>query len=168
MQSNWCGFRMSLDGLTSGGGGSPRAFKVMGLSIFAVLLAIITLVDFGINQSNSRINLDKEIPFKCTSCDYIYLYKIRDLQKMVEPITTTGPTTNPAQLMGPMMGPLILECPHCHQKNLEQAVQCPKCEEIFHIRMDPSKNIFDDKCPKCHESYSKAWQEKYEKEQKTD
>ncbi|MFA5866193.1 MAG: hypothetical protein WC975_16090 [Phycisphaerae bacterium] len=173
MHSNWCGFKMGLDGATVGSGGGSKSLKVMGLSIFAILLAIISLVDFGIKQSRSGLDINKEIPFKCTSCDYIYLYKIKDLQKMPELAATTQPTTNPAEIMGPMigplmMGPLVLKCPHCHIKTLTQAVQCPKCEEIFIMKIDPIKSIFDDKCPKCQESYAKAWQEKYAKQNKTD
>jgi hypothetical protein len=103
-------------------------------------------------QLNSGVNLDKKIPFKCTTCGKVVMYTIRDLQKMQKP-----------GQMGPMMGPMTLDCPKCEKKTLTQAVECPKCGEIFVMKMDPAKGLFNDKCPKCHESYAKAWQEKYKK-----
>ena len=66
--------------------------------------------------------------------------------------------------MGPMMGPMVLQCPKCSKQTLTQAVECPveTYKEVFIMNMDPMKGIFDDKCPKCGVSYSKAWQEKYQ------
>jgi hypothetical protein len=177
MRSSWMCMNMGLDGDNRGAGN--RSQKLAALSILMIILSIITLSDYGMHQKDSQVNLDKEIPFKCTSCTNLVWFKIRDLQKMFKPITTTGPavgptatgpattmpTTNPAdRLMGPMMGPMTLDCPKCHKKTLTQAVACPKCNEIFVMKMDPKANLFDDKCPKCHESYAKAWQEKYRKE----
>jgi len=82
------------------------------------------------------------------------------------PGTTAGESVPPGHtgeghLLGPLMGPLVLECPKCKQKTLTQAVGCPKCGEIFILQMDFAQGKFDDKCPKCHESYAKSWQEKY-------
>jgi prepilin-type processing-associated H-X9-DG protein len=106
-------------------------------------------------RPSSGVNLEKKIPFKCTNCKTVVLYSIRELQKMQKPGS-----------MGPMMGPMTLDCPECKKKSLTQAVECPKCGEIFVMKMDPDKGLFDDKCPKCKESYAKAWQEKYKKDRK--
>ena len=127
----------------------------MGLIILTIVVLVMALVT--VYDSTFRIpggiNVNKEIPFKCTSCGAIVKYKIKELQQMQKPGE-----------MGPMMGPMKLECPQCKKKELTQAVECPKCTEIFVMKMDPSKGLFDDKCPKCGESYAKAWQEKYRKE----
>lgn len=103
--------------------------------------------------SHSQVNLDKQIPFKCTSCGHIERVTIRDLQKKVQPDKDHGP----------MMGPMTLDCPKCQKKTLAQAVECPKCATIFVMKMDPKTDLFDDRCPKCQESYAKAWQERYRK-----
>jgi len=108
-------------------------------------------------SSHKGINFDKKIPFKCTNCSTTVPYTIRELQQMKKP-----------DEMGPMMGPLILPCPKCHKDTLTQAVECPNCSEIFIMKVDPATGTFDDKCPKCHESYAKSWQKKYWKENGTD
>jgi rRNA maturation protein Nop10 len=171
-QNGWIGFKMGFDGVTIGGGGGSggaKALKVMSLSILIIILSIITLGDYGLHGSGSQPNLDKEIPFKCTHCSTVAWYKIRDLQKMFKTATIPGPTTSPADpLRGLMMGPMTLNCPKCGKKTLTQAVECPKCQFIFVMQMDPAHNKFDDKCPKCGVSYAKAWQEKYRKEQGTE
>jgi hypothetical protein len=172
MRNGWFGVRMGVDGVTIGeGGGGVKGVNLILLSIFMILLAIVTLTDYGMSRRKATVNLDKEIPFMCTQCSSVYAYKIRDLQKMQKPFgaagLTTQPTTGPAgeAMLGPMMGPMTLECPKCHQKTLTQAVECPKCQEIFVMKMNPAQNLFDDKCPKCGVSYAKAWQEKYRKTQ---
>lgn len=168
MRNGWLGVTLGADGGANRGGGT-RALKLMMLSILLIVLSAISLADYGRNLKRSHVNLDKQIPFKCTHCNEVAYYKIRELQKMFKPTTRPGTSTRPGEgFIGPMMGPMVLDCPKCHQKTLTQAVECPKCGEIFVMKMDPTKNMFDDKCPKCHESYAKAWQEKYRKEQKSD
>jgi ribosomal protein L37AE/L43A len=133
-------------------GGQPVPLLIM--TIIVLSMALISVFDSVLGSGAGGVNLDKQIPFKCTNakCNEIVMYTIRDLQKMQKP-----------GAMGPMMGPMTLNCPKCNNKTLTQAVECPKCKEVFVMKMDPSKGLFDDKCPKCHESYAKAWQEKYRK-----
>ncbi len=135
---------------SAGGGGEPVSLII--LTVVVLVMALITVFDATLGGGAGGVNLDKQIPFKCTSCSNVVMYTIRDLQKMQKP-----------GQMGPMMGPMTLDCPKCKKKTLTQAVECPKCGEIFVMKMDPSKGLFDDKCPKCKESYAKAWQEKYRK-----
>ncbi|MFA5864038.1 MAG: M56 family metallopeptidase [Phycisphaerae bacterium] len=104
------------------------------------------------NLNSNRPNLDKQIPFKCSDCGTVVKYTIGKLQKMPK-----------LRTMSPMMGPLVLDCPKCKREALTQAVECLKCGEIFIMKMDPDKKVFDDRCPKCGTSYAKAWQEKYRK-----
>jgi len=130
------------------------AIKVEIVCIVMIFLASLTLGHHWKTQAPGNINLDKKIPFKCVSCNKITQFTIKDLQKMQKPGE-----------MGPMMGPMKLECPQCKKKELTQAVECPKCNQVFVMKMDPAKGLFDDKCPKCGESYAKAWQEKYRKTQ---
>ncbi len=130
-------------------GGQPVPLLVM--TIIVLSMALISVFD-SVMGTGTGINLDKKIPFKCTKCSNIVMYTIRELQKMQKP-----------GAMGPMMGPMTLNCPKCNNKTLTQAVECPKCAEVFVMKMDPSRGLFDDKCPKCKESYAKAWQEKYRK-----
>jgi len=145
-------FRTSFSGITIGGsyGGQPLSLVVLTVVVSA--MALITVYDAVSGSRTSGVNPQKQIPFKCLSCNTIVQYTIKDLQKMQKPGE-----------MGPMMGPMKLECPRCHRKELTQAVECPRCNEVFVMKMDPSKGLFDDKCPKCGESYAKAWQEKYRK-----
>jgi len=133
----------------SAAGGQPVPLLV--LTVIVLAMALITVFDSL--MPTSGVNLNKQIPFKCTNCGNIQQFTIRELQKM----------QNPGQ-MGPMMGPMTLTCQKCGKKTLTQAVECPKCQEIFVMKMDPSRGLFDDKCPKCGVSYAKAWQEKYRKE----
>jgi hypothetical protein len=140
-------------------GFAPKAVNASGqppvslvvLTVIVLAMALVSVYDSAMGPGTG-VNLDKKIPFKCTGCGNVVMYTIRDLQKMQKPGS-----------MGPMMGPMILDCPKCSKKSLTQAVECPKCAEIFVMKMDPAKSMFDDKCPKCKESYAKAWQEKYRK-----
>jgi rRNA maturation protein Nop10 len=102
----------------------------------------------------SEIDKERKIPFKCTNkdCGEVVFYTTRELTKTLKPGEN------------PMMGPVVLDCPKCKKHTLTQAVECPKCGEIFIMMMDPQNGVFDDKCPKCGVSYAKAWQEKYQKE----
>jgi prepilin-type processing-associated H-X9-DG protein len=105
-------------------------------------------------QPSPSKTLNKNIPFKCTNkdCGTIELFSIGELRKMQEPVEK-----------GPMMGPMVFDCPKCKKHSLTQAVECPACEEIFILNMDPKIGVFDDKCPKCGKNYVKAWKEKYPK-----
>jgi len=134
----------------SSGGGQPLPLVI--LTIIVLAMALITVFD-NVLKSSGSVDMNKEIPFKCTSCGVIVKYTLKELQEMQKP-----------GQMGPMMGPLILDCPQCKKHALTQAVECPKCSEIFIMKADFTSGKFDDKCPKCHESYSKAWQEKYRQE----
>jgi hypothetical protein len=145
-------FRPKFSGVTIGGsGGQPLPLVI--LTIIVLAMALITVFDSVFSDPNA-IDTNRKIPFKCTnkSCNEVVFFTIGDLQKK----------QNPGQ-MGPMMGPMVLQCPKCSQQTLTQAVECPveTCKEVFIMNMDPMKGIFDDKCPKCGTSYSKAWQEKY-------
>ncbi|MFA5865965.1 MAG: hypothetical protein WC975_14930 [Phycisphaerae bacterium] len=142
--------KIGFSGITIGGSGGLGSLKLVFLSIFIIALAILTLSDFERGQRNYNLNLDKLVPFKCINCNTVVLYKIRDLQKLQTPND-----------IGFIMGPVILDCPYCRTKNLTQAVECPRCKEIFIIKMDTMRGFFDDRCTMCGESYSKAWQEKY-------
>jgi hypothetical protein len=161
MGNRWMGF-IGIKGMTEGTEEvvvpRPRSGqhtkKVVALSIFLILLSLISLAEFAKSLVGGGVNLDKKVPFKCTSCNNLVWYTIRDLQKKQKP-----------GKMDPMMGPMTMDCPKCHKKTLTQAVECPKCKEIFVMKMDPAKGLFDDKCPKCKESYAKVWQEKYRTEQ---
>jgi predicted RNA-binding Zn-ribbon protein involved in translation (DUF1610 family) len=148
------GFSPVHSDIIIGGSGGGQPLHLVILTVLVLLMAIVSVYDAAFGGSSNGVNLDKKIPFKCTSCDNIVMYTIRNLQKMQKP-----------GQMGPMMGPMTLDCPKCRWKTLTQAVECPKCGEIFVMKMDPSRNMFDDKCPKCGESYAKAWQEKYRKTQ---
>jgi len=148
-------FRPKFSGITIGGsGGQPLPLVI--LTIVVLAMALITVIDSVISDPND-IDHNRKIPFKCTNpaCNAVEYYTIGDLQKMQQPGS-----------MGPMMGPMVLDCPKCNQKTLTQAVECPveTCKEVFIMNMDPMKGVFDDKCPKCGTSYSKAWQEKYREE----
>lgn len=146
--------RTKFSGLTIGGSGGGQPLPLVILTIVVLAMALMTVYDAASGGSN-RVNLNKKIPFKCTSCGEVVYYTIKDLQKMQKP-----------NAMGPMMGPMVLTCPKCHKKTLTQATKCPKCGEVFIMKMDPAKGLFDDKCPKCGTSYAKAWKEKYRKSKK--
>jgi predicted RNA-binding Zn-ribbon protein involved in translation (DUF1610 family) len=168
-------YRSFSTGFGFAGGSGSRANKIVILSLFMIALSVLTLMDYALSRTRSGVNWDQKVPFKCTKCGLVESFTIRDLNKINESEikrlgvsaepggTTTQPTTLPV-LGGPMMGPLTLECPKCKDKTLTQAVECLKCQTVFIMNMDPMKGIFDDKCPKCGESFSKAWREKYAKE----
>lgn len=151
-------FRISrgFSAITIGGSGGGQPLPLVILTVVVLAMALLTVFDSVMGNSGG-VNLDKEIPFKCTNdkCNppdgTIVKYTIRDLQKI----------TQPGGMGGPMMGPMTLDCPTCKQKTLTQAVECPKCQFIFVMQINPAANKFDDRCPKCGESYAKAWQEKY-------
>jgi len=151
MRSTSMWFRTGFSGVTIGGSGGGQPTPLIVLTVIVLAMALVTVYDAAVGGDRGP-NLDKEIPFKCTSCGNIQKFTIRELQKMQKPGE-----------MGPMMGPMTLNCQKCGKKTLTQAVECPKCQEIFVMKMDPSRGLFDDKCPKCGESYAKAWQEKYRK-----
>jgi len=153
MRKNLCVFRPAGSNLFMAGSRGGQPVPLVVLSVIVVIMVLLTVYDTTLGTS-SGFNSNKEIPFKCTSCGNIQKFTIKELQKMQKPGE-----------MGPMMGPMKLVCEKCNQKTLTQAVECPKCQEIFVMKMDPSRGLFDDKCPKCGESYAKAWQEKYRKEQ---
>ncbi len=119
------------------------------LTVIVLVMALLTVYDTVF--AGPKIS-NKPIPFKCTNCGNIVEYKVSELQKMQKPGE-----------MGPMMGPMTFNCPKCNKKSLSQAVKCPTCSEVFVMKVDPGKAIFNDKCPKCGESYAKAWKEKYSK-----
>ena len=147
--------RTGFSGVTIGGSAGGQPVPLVILTIVVLAMALLTVWDAATGGS-SKINLNKKIPFKCTKCSAVVYYTIKDLQKMQKP-----------GQMGPMMGPLKLDCPKCGgKKTLTQAVQCPKCGEVFIMEMDPKTGMFDDKCPKCGSSYAEAWREKYRKGRK--
>lgn len=181
MESRSAWFRGSLSGVTIGGSGGGQPLSLVILTIIVLAMALATVYDAVLGR-NTGVDLTKKVPFKCTNAQCnppqgtVQWYTIGELQKMMPtpgpgmpagpgippgPGTTTGPGMPGGPMAGPMAGPMTLECPACHQKNLTQAVQCPKCGNIFVMQTDPAANKFDDSCPKCHESYAKAWQEKY-------
>ncbi len=151
MRSTSMWFRTGFSGVTIGGSGGGQPTPLIVLTVIVLAMALVTVYDAAVGGDRGP-NLDKEIPFKCTSCGNIQKFTIRELQKMQKPGE-----------MGPMMGPMTLNCQKCGKKTLTQAEECPKCQENFVMKMDPSRGLFDDKCPKCGESYAKAWQEKYRK-----
>jgi hypothetical protein len=119
------------------------------LAVIILAMAFLTVYDTVIG---ARPNVGP-VFFRCTNCGNVAQYTVRELQKMLPPGQA-----------GPMMGPLVLTCPKCNKNTFTQAVKCPKCGEVFVLKFNPAANIFDDKCPKCHESYAKTWREKYRKE----
>jgi hypothetical protein len=140
-----------FSGVTIGGSGSGQPLPLVILTVVVLAMALVTVYD-AIVGGPTGVDLNKQIPFKCVNpqCGTIVKYTIRELQKMAQP--GGG---------GPMMGPMTLNCPKCNQKTLTQAVECPKCQFIFVMQIDPAHNKFDDRCPKCGISYAKAWQDKY-------
>ncbi|NLX07107.1 MAG: hypothetical protein GXY33_18380 [Phycisphaerae bacterium] len=144
--SRWAALKVGIGGA---GGGQP--LPVVVLTVVVVVMALITVYK-SINPGDG-LDPNRKIPFKCKACGEIAHKTLGELQAMSE-----------TQQMGPMMGPMKLECPKCGKKELTQAVQCPQCEEVFIFEMDPMQMTeFDDRCPKCGVSYSEAWQEKYRK-----
>lgn len=136
------------------GGGMALAGTIF--SIVTLLLQIVFMVfvmphkDFSTLLAQSDTNAtdpNRKIPFMCTNtdCNTVEFFTVDHLQKTQQSSS---------------MGPLVLDCPKCQKHTLTQAVACPACGEVFIMNMDPQKGIFDDKCPKCGESYSKAWQER--------
>jgi predicted RNA-binding Zn-ribbon protein involved in translation (DUF1610 family) len=121
------------------------------LTLMLYVLVTVSEISFPFESRKRDRPQGRGIPFKCISCGDIEKYTISELQKM--------PKIN----KGPMMGPMKLNCPKCGKDTLTQAVVCPSCGEIFVMKMDPAKGLFDDKCTKCGKSYAKAWQEKYRK-----
>jgi len=49
-------------------------------------------------------------------------------------------------------GPMVLECPKCHQKSAYPATKCEKCGAVF-ITGTQTLGSYPDKCPEC--GYSK-------------
>jgi len=152
MRSKSLLFQPKFSGVTVGGNGGGQPLPMVILTIIVLAMALITVFDSVMGSGNGP-DLKKKIPFKCTSCQEVTFYTIGEIQKMQKP-----------GQMGPMMGPLVLDCPKCGKHSLTQAVECPSCGNIFIMQIDPSKGMFDDKCPKCGISYAKAWQDKYKKE----
>jgi predicted RNA-binding Zn-ribbon protein involved in translation (DUF1610 family) len=142
-----------FSGITIGGSGGGQPLPLVILTVAVLAMAIVTVIDAGFGNS-SGLDLNSEVPFKCTSCGHVERYTIKQLQSMQK-----------AGAGGPMMGPLILDCPKCKKKALTQAVECLKCKEVYIMDMDPMKGKFNDKCPKCGSSFSQLWREKYAKEQ---
>lgn len=91
------------------------------------------------------------IPFKCTTCGTVREVSIGTLQDM----RTRGEFENVRQY-----DPLIIDCPKCGTKTAKQAIECPDCHEIFVIKTDPVKGVYDDTCPKCGISYAVAWRKR--------
>jgi ribosomal protein L37AE/L43A len=153
MRSKSLWLRPKFSGVTVGGSGGGQPLPLVILTVVVLAMALITVFD-SVTSSGREIDLSKQIPFKCTNpqCNEVKFYTLGELKTMQKPGS-----------MGPMMGPMILDCPKCSQHTLTQAVKCPKCDEVFIMKMDPSKGMFDDKCPKCGVSYAKAWKEKYQK-----
>ena len=144
--------RWAFSGITIGGssGGLPAPLVLLALGV--VLMAMLTVWHTS-SRRGGEFDPTKEVAFKCKACGAIVMKTLGDLQTMEE-----------TQQMGPMMGPMKLDCPYCGEQELTQAVQCPQCEEVFIFEMDPMQMTeFDDRCPKCGVSYSEAWQEKYRK-----
>ncbi|MFA5865737.1 MAG: hypothetical protein WC975_13770 [Phycisphaerae bacterium] len=144
-------FGKLFSAVTIGGSGGGQPLPLVIVTLIVLAMALITVVDSVL--PGGGIDTKKQIPFQCTSCNSVVKYTIGELQKMQDP-----------SKMGPMMGPLVLDCPSCKKHSLTQAVECPQCNAVFIIKMNPAQGQFDDKCPKCETSFAKAWQEKYRKE----
>jgi hypothetical protein len=138
---------------------SGHGLALAGTSISAIILVLqIALVSYVFHEGEyifnphgiSKAYLYREIHFKCTKCGDISMYTIQDLQEMPKAWQT-----------GPKMGPvtLNLKCSMCKNNSFIQTVECPNCAK-FIIMMDPSKGLFDDRCPMCHKSFAVAWLEK--------
>jgi predicted RNA-binding Zn-ribbon protein involved in translation (DUF1610 family) len=98
--------------------------------------------------SPRRMEIDKQIPFKCKACGLVVMKTLGELRK----IEIEDP-------MGMPMGPMV--CSQCGKKELTQAVQCPECGEAFIYEIDSLQS--NDRCPKCGVSYAEAWRRKYAK-----
>jgi predicted RNA-binding Zn-ribbon protein involved in translation (DUF1610 family) len=149
MQHKQIRFGQGVWGRFAGGGRGGQPMPLMILTMIVLSMALLTVLDTV--WGGPEIS-QKPIPFKCVSCGHIVIHKVADLQKLHKPGSMT-----------PMMGPMVLDCPKCGKKSLTQAIECPKCTEIFVMTIDPDKRIFNDKCPKCGVSYAQAWKEKYQK-----
>lgn len=55
-------------------------------------------------------------------------------------------------MMGPMMGPMAINCPKCSKKSAYVAEKCEKCGVVF-VPNYQSGDEYPDKCPSC--GYSK-------------
>jgi predicted RNA-binding Zn-ribbon protein involved in translation (DUF1610 family) len=148
MRNESVSFRPGLAGFSRRNDGGSPPIRLTILTVIVLAMAVVTVYDtvFGRNLYDRN----KQIPFLCVSCGNIQKITIGELQKMQKP--GSG---------GPMMGPMVLPCAKCGKQALTQAVACPKCGEIFILQFNPAGGKFDDRCPKCHESFAKAWQEKY-------
>jgi len=116
-------------------------------------LVAVSRIPFPFDTEARAQARSKWLIFKCTLCGKVEKISIRQLQKMQKP-----------DEMSPMMGPMKLECPKCHKKELTQGVECPACQEKFVMKLDPAKGRYDDRCPKCGKSYAEAWRDMYRNE----
>jgi len=99
-------------------------------------------------KPSRRARLGKKIPFKCTACGHVEIKTLRELRELTK--SPADPTKLPK-----------FTCPKCGRKTLTRAVACPKCGEIFILKMDPAKGVYDGRCPKCGADYGDAWREKH-------
>ncbi len=152
MRSKSLWFRPWLSGLTFGGSSGGQPVPLVVLTVIVLAMAVVTVIDGAVRRDG--FDSRRKIPFKCINCGNVQHFTIRELMKI-----------QPAGQGGPMPGPMVLPCEKCGKKALTQAVECPKCSEIFIMKVDPVKGIFDDRCPKCGANFSVAWQEKYHKNQ---
>ncbi|MFA5863533.1 MAG: hypothetical protein WC975_02490 [Phycisphaerae bacterium] len=134
-----------------GSGRIPFPLKL--LAILVLTMAAMTVYDTTVYHSETDYDVCRSPLFKCTSCGAVASYSIRELQAKVPP-----------KQLASMKGSLVLDCPKCKKHTLTQAVICLKCENVFAIIMNSGQDSINDKCPKCGESYIKAWQEKYRRE----
>jgi len=68
-----------------GGSGGGQPLHLVILTMLVLVMALISVYDAAFGGGNGGVNLDKRIPFKCTNCNNIVMYTIRDLQKMQKP-----------------------------------------------------------------------------------
>jgi hypothetical protein len=70
---------------------------------------------------------------------------VEDYSKMMQEM-------GPGGMMGPMMGPMAVNCPKCNKKSAYMAEKCEKCGVVF-VPNYQSGDEYPDKCPGC--GYSK-------------
>jgi ribosomal protein S27AE len=141
-----------FSGVTIGGSGGGQPMPLVIVTVLVVVMALLTVFNHVKASTGGGVDMNRKIPFLCGKCQAVEYKTVKELREM-----------NQGMPMGPMEPPKV-DCPKCGGvKTAQQAIECPECKNVFVISMDPTKGMYDDKCPKCGVSYAEAWKKHMKK-----